>query len=422
MGNARVIDVEAREAAEHVARTSTARLIRLVAAGNGDLAIAEDAVAAAFERALTTWPLKGVPESPDAWLLTVARNQQRDVWKSSARRTAVPLEVATLAGADAVDPFADLDPDAIPDRRLALLFACAHPAINPDARVPLMLQIIFGFEAAQVAAVLGLPASTLTKRLTRAKRRLREAGIPFSIPDQSILPDRLPAVLEAVYGCFAIACFRSDDYQAAAPECLAGEARHLALTLAQLLDRESEAWALAALICFSLSRSGSQQGEYIPLEEQDTETWDSRLLVEGEVLLRRASGGSLGRFQLEAAMQAVHADRRRTGTTNWQVLATLSAALIHIAPTLGALVAHAAITTETAGPEAALEQLEKVAVQHPAVMRLQVFHATRAHALVRAGEPRSAHAAFAQAIDLTESSSVRTWLRKRQEAIFHGKS
>lgn len=419
MGAIRVNDVAARQAAERAARTSRARLIGLVAAGDGDVALAEDAVATAFERALTTWPRQGVPRNPDAWLLTVARNQQRDAWKSAARRTAAPLDAATLTAAGAVDPVADVDPDAIPDRRLALLFACAHPAINASVRVPLMLQVIFGFPADQVAAVLGLPVTTLAKRLTRAKRRLREAGIPFAIPDRSVLPTRLPAVLEAIYGCFSLAWPGSGDDPVTAPACLAGEARHLALTLAELLDEEPEAWGLAALICFSLSRRRLLRGRFIPLEEQDPATWDSALLTEAEAFLRRASRGPLGRFQLEAAMQAVHAERRHTGTTDWRALATLSAALIRIAPTLGALIAHAAITARCAGPKVALDRLEELGAQHPEVERIQAFHAVRADVLVHAGDKRLAHAAYARAIELSNCPEVRAWLRLQQAERRH---
>lgn len=332
--------------AEHAARTSRARLVSLLAAGNGDIALAEDAVAAAFERALTRWPASGVPQNPDAWLFTVARNQQRDTWKSAAFRRTAPLDSACQAGT--VDPFTDIDPERIPGPRLALLFACAHPAIDSSVHTPLMLQVVLGLEAAPIAAALGLPTTTLTKRLSRAKRRLRAAGIPFEIPDRTAIATRLPAVLEAIYGCFAMSWADVDGNFPRSADSLPGEARHLAVTLATLLEDDPEAWGLAALITFSLSRAESRGAGYVPLEEQDSASWDSDLIADAEELLGKASSyGRPGRFQLEAAMQPVHADRRRTGVTDWDALVTLSTALIRIAPTLGSLVAHAALTART---------------------------------------------------------------------------
>ncbi|HIW45915.1 MAG TPA: RNA polymerase subunit sigma-70 [Candidatus Yaniella excrementigallinarum] len=346
--------------------------------------------------------------------MTVARNQQRDTWKSAAYRTAAPLDSIPACEAGTVDPFADIDPDRIPDRRLALLFACAHSAIDSSVHTPLMLQVVLGFEAAPIAAALGLPTTTLTKRLSRAKRRLREAGVPFQIPGRSAMATRLPVVLEAIYGCFAMSWADAGSNFRESTESLVGEARHLAVTLATLLEDEPEAWGLAALITFSLSRAESRGAGYVPLEEQDTASWDRSLIADAEAMLVKASTYRyLGRFQLEAAMQAVHADRRRAGVTDWNALATLSTALISIAPTLGALVSHAAIIARTAGPETALAQLEHLAARQTEVDRLQAFHATAAEMLMQIGDAARARAAYARAIDLSGDPRVREWLRKR---------
>lgn len=403
---------EAARAAEHAARASRTRLVSILAASHGDLALAEDAVATAFERALNTWPRAGVPADPDAWLLTVARNSQRDVWKSAAYRTSRPLHDAVQAGADAVNPFVDVDPDEIPDRRLALLFTCAHPAINPEVRAPLMLQAVLGFPAASIAAALALPTSTLTKRLTRAKQRIRDTRIPFTIPDRAQLSGRLPFVLEAIYGCFAIAWAHHD--LAAGTASMATEARHLAVTLASLLGSEPEAWGLASLVSFSLARSSAQHGPYIPIEDQDPASWDADLIREAETMLRRASrAGVVGRFQLEAAMHAVHAERRRSRSTDWSALLVLSTALVRTAPTLGARIAHAAIVTRTSGPDAGVELLGEIRARHAEVERIQAFHATLADALLRAGDTHRGHRALTRAIDLSDDPRVRTWLHQR---------
>lgn len=401
-------------AAAHAARESTARLVAVLAASTGDLALAEDALADAFATALERWPASGTPDNPEGWLITVARNRQRDVWKSAAARTSTPLDPATEvvaaaedanAGADLADPFDAVDPLRIPDKRLELCFTCAHPAIDPAARTPLILQVVLGFDAAQIAAAYAVPTSTMAQRLTRAKRRIARARIPFVVPDRRDMPERLPAVLEAVYGCAAIT-WRDDA------DSLAGEARHLAVTLAHLLEREPEAWALAALLTLSLARPRS--GPYVPLEEQPPASWDDRLIDEGEAHLRRAAAlrGSAapGRFELEAAIQAVHLDRRRTGTVDWAAIRTLHSALLAVAPSLGARVAAAAVIGRTDGATAGLAALP------PGGEAFQPWWATRAELLRRAGRDAEADVAYDRAIELCREPEVRAFLEGRRGA------
>ena len=393
-------------------RDSYGRLLAVLAAPTRDIAAAEDALADAFERALVRWPGDGIPANPEGWLLTVARNRLRDLWKSSGYRM-----TESLTESDCASTSLDDDMPAIPDRRLELMLVCAHPAIAPNIRTPLMLQSVLGVEAAAIATAFAVEPATMAQRLVRAKKRIRDAGIPFALPERDDLAERLHSVLEAVYGAYAI------DWQLApqgAPiESLSAEALHLALVLAELLPDEPEVLGLAALVCLSEARRPARRtadGGFIPLDGQDTRRWDSVLIARGEVLLRRAHDHRRpGRFQYEAAIQSAHCTRATQGRVDMTALRKLHRALLRVAPSLGAAVASAAVDGEIDGADAGLRALD--AIDDPAVERFQPAWTTRAHLLAEAGRVTEAAGAYRRAIELTADSGVAEYLLRRLRSM-----
>ncbi|MBC7924235.1 MAG: RNA polymerase subunit sigma-70, partial [Bryobacteraceae bacterium] len=354
--------VEAARAAEHVARTSYGRLVAFLATRTRDISSAEDALSEAFCAALETWPRTGIPSQPEAWLLTAARRRLID--DSRRRRVHESATNALQLVSNRAVPNTDTLPgtaDLISDDRLRLLFACAHPAIEPGMHAPLMLQTVLGLDAGRIASAFLTAPATMSQRLVRVKAKIRDAGIPFEIPDHSVLSDRLASVLDAIYAAYTSGWDEASTLDGRGKE-LADEALYLARLVVALLPEEPEARGLLALILFCESRRDarrSQDGSYVPLTLQDTSQWSKVLLAEAEQQLTIAfSRGVAGRFQTEAAIQAIHAAKRLTGSTNWNRIVVLYRALTGLTGTVGAYVGLAAALSEAGDPTQAIHVLD----------------------------------------------------------------
>lgn len=395
--------------AETVAREAYGRLVALLARRSGDLAGAEDALSDALLAALERWPVDGPPANPQGWLLTAARRRQIDGARRRGRADAAQADLLRLQE----EIVALSEPPPLPDARLGLMMACAHPAVDSHARTPLMLQAVLGLTAERMASTFLVSPAAMTKRLVRAKARLAPTGVRFEAPGPEALTGRLEPVLEAIYAAFSLG---RDDATTGGGESLDDEAVWLGRLVERLTEGEPEAAGLLALMLFASARTPAAAGAFVPLSEQDCAAWDGAAMEEAEELLRRAGrAGRPGRFQLEAAIQAVHADRRRSGRTDWDAILILYEGLATLAPTVGGQVSHAAALAQAARPTQALEKLN--ALEPTAIAAHQPFWATLAFTLARLQRPAEAADAYFRAAGLSDRAPVRAWLLARRAAL-----
>ncbi len=395
------------------ARESYGRLLSWLAWQWRDIAAAEDALAEAFATALARWPRDGVPDSPEGWLMTTAK---RHLLKAARRRRVAEDPTVTVLLPSESDEVQI--PGAVPDDRLRLMFVCAHPAIDTTVRSALMLQTVLGLEAAQIAPAFLVSAEAMSKRLVRAKAKIKATGIRFELPLADELPARVDAVLDAIYGAYAL---HWGQAEADAAQALSEEALFLAELVAAQLPADAEAQGLLALLLLCEARRPArldEQGEFVPLDEQDPDRWDAGRIHRAQGLLALAAARrEPGPFQIEAAIQAAHCHRLHGGATPWADIAVLYERLIALHPSIGARIGQAIARAQALGDAGAgLRLLD--AIEAKALAEHQPWWAARAHLLARLpGREAEAVLAYGRALALTREPPLQRHLARRVEAL-----
>lgn len=406
----------AESTADAVARRSYGKLVAFLAARTHDVTAAEDALSEAFLCALADWPRNGCPANPEAWLLTVARRRVIDAARRRSTDEAAGGQLQILAeGLEA----AAAEQVEIPDRRLALMFACAHPAIEASIRAPLILQVVLGLDAKIIASAFLSSPAAMSKRLVRAKDKIRQAGIPFRVPEREELPARLDTVLEAIYAAFTEGWTDPGGTDVVRRD-LTAEAMFMAKLVSELLPDEPEALGLLALMLHAEARRAarrSAEGEFVPLAKQDTALWDGERIAEAEALLRRAGALAMpGRYQIEAALQSAHVHRCYTGEANWSELVALYDALFAFSGSPVVAINRALAVAELEGAAAGLRALPEPAGD-TRLADYQPYWAVRAELLARSSAYDEAHRTYEVAIGLEPDAAVRRFLQERQCAL-----
>ncbi len=398
------------EEIERVFREQYGRAVAVLARVFGGIDIAEEAVQDAFATATERWPASGLPPAPAGWIITTARNRAIDRLRRESSREDRHAQAALLHARE--EP---AEESPVQDDRLRLIFTCCHPALAPSTQVALTLRLLGGLSTPEIARAFLVPESTMAQRLVRGKGKIRDARIPYRVPSGTDLPERLASVLAVIYLIFNEGYAASSGDRLIRDE-LTQEAIRLGRLIAELMPDEPEAIGLLALMLLEQSRSAARsnhEGELVPLPEQDRGMWDRKLIDEGQALVRRClRRNQPGRYQIQAAINAVHTDAPDPEATDWRQIVALYDQLMAITPTPIVALNRAVAVAEVQGPEPALALLDGIALD-----RYYLYHAIRADLLRRLGRTNEAAAAYRAAIGLTRNAPEIALLEKRLRAL-----